>query len=531
MGYASYALFRGFAVEVLVVGFGVGAGGMNNAVTVVGRSIERVKLQRNISGIDDIVIGPGRDDYRETGSDRGADPVENRFARAFFHPEELVELVDFHSDFLLGVERHDDELAVLSRIEYLAELLIADGETFNILYESCFHSVFLLVLKITGRNDHGQWGISLPDIFLCRSVRQTLAYLMFITGLGTTSPSQRYAQREIWSELQDWQEFPRLKTRSKTILQKVLCRDNGIDTRHLALDPLTEVFNQTPDALQSRFTRHAPALATQAARNALEDAGCLAVEIDAVLVSTCTGYLCPGLTSYLSECLGLRPNVFALDLVGQGCGAALPNLRTGEAILAAGRARRILSVCVEICSAAFYIDDDPGVLISACLFGDGAGAAVLSNEPLPGRRQVEWKFTDSRLVPAERDTLRFAHKNGMLRNILLPQVPQIASSIAEQLFEESLVAAGVKREQITGWVLHTGGRDVILALRDKLRLSAHDMRHGSAVLREFGNISSPTVYFILERALNDTVPDGLWWMSAFGAGFSCHGAMLEVLTP
>ena len=116
----------------------------------------------------------------------------------------------------------------------------------------------------------------------------------------------------------------------------------------------------------------------------------------------------------------------------------------------------------------------------------------------------------------------------MLRNILLPQVPQVASGIAEELFSESLAATGVKREQITGWILHTGGRNVILALRDKLKLSADDVRHSSAVLREFGNISSPTVLFVLDRALSEPVPDGLWWMSAFGAGFSCHGALLKV---
>ena len=107
-------------------------------------------------------------------------------------------------------------------------------------------------------------------------------------------------------------------------------------------------------------------------------------------------------------------------------------------------------------------------------------------------------------------------------------MPQVASELAAKLFSDSLIAAKVKREQITGWILHTGGRDVILALRDKLNLSAEDVRHSSAVLREFGNISSPTVYFVLERALNDSVPDGLWWMSAFGAGFSCHGAFLKV---
>ena len=179
--------------------------------------------------------------------------------------------------------------------------------------------------------------------------------------------------------------------------------------------------NQTPDALQARFAKNAPALATEAAQRALERCRIARPdEIDAILISTCTGYLCPGLTSYVSEQLGLRPDIFALDLVGQGCGAALPNLRAAESILTAGRAKKVLSVCVEICSAAFFLDDDPGVLISACLFADGAGAAVLSNEPPPKkRRRVEWKFAASQLVTAERDTLRFSHKNGMLRNILL----------------------------------------------------------------------------------------------------------------
>jgi predicted naringenin-chalcone synthase len=351
---------------------------------------------------------------------------------------------------------------------------------------------------------------------------------MFFIGLGTAVPSLRYSQRDSWRAVENLPQIAQLKLRSRAILKKVLCGDNGIDTRHLALDPFVEIFDQTPDALQARFTKYAPALATQAARRALKDANCEAAEIDAVIISTCTGYLCPGLTSYVGEQLGLRPNVFALDLVGQGCGAALPNFRAAEAILSAGHAKKILSVCVEICSAAFYLDDDPGVLISACLFADGAGAAVLSDEPLLNRRRVEWKFADSLHVPAERDTLRFSHKNGMLRNILSPQVPQVAGEIAAKLFSSSLVAAQVKREKISGWILHTGGRDVILSLREKLNLTEADVRHSSAVLREFGNISSPTVYFVLQAALNDSVPDGIWWMSAFGAGFSCHGAFLEV---
>src|SRR5271170_3255746 len=241
---------------------------------------------------------------------------------------------------------------------------------------------------------------------------------MFIAGLGIAAPPQRYSQRECWNAFRVAPLVAGLKPRSRGLLEKVLCADNGIKTRHLALEKISDVFETTPDALQARFDRHAPALAAQAAQRALKDAGCKPNEIDAILISTCTGYLCPGLTSYVSERLGLRQNVFTLDLVGQGCGAALPNLRTAEAILAAGRAEKILSVCVEICSAAFFLDDDPGVLISACLFGDGAGAVVLSNKPNKNLRRVEWKFGSSNLVPAKRDTLRFSHKNGMLRNIL-----------------------------------------------------------------------------------------------------------------
>jgi alkylresorcinol/alkylpyrone synthase len=351
---------------------------------------------------------------------------------------------------------------------------------------------------------------------------------MFFIGLGTAAPRQRYEQRECWDVLRHSAPFAQLSPRSQTILKKVLCGDNGINTRHLALEPLTEAFNLTPDALQVRFARHAPALATEAARRALQDAGCSPDEMDAVLISTCTGYLCPGLTSYVAEQLGLRADIFALDLVGQGCGAALPNFRAAESILTAGRAKKILSVCVEVCSAAFCLDEDPGVLISACLFGDGAGAAVLSSEPLPNRRHVEWKHAASRLVTAERDMLRFSHKNGMLRNILLPQVPRVAGDIAGKLFSESLVEAGVEREAITGWILHAGGRDVILALRKQLKLSEADVRHSSAILRKFGNISSPTVYFVLQAALKDSLPAGFWWMYTFGAGFSCHGAFVEV---
>lgn len=349
---------------------------------------------------------------------------------------------------------------------------------------------------------------------------------MFITGLGTASPARRYSQKECWEVFQGSELSRQLDVRSRAIVRKVLTGNNGIECRHLALEDLNEAFDLTPDTLHSRFRKHAPTLAAEAARSALADARTDITKIDAIIISTCTGYLCPGLTSYVSELLGLRPDVLTLDLVGQGCVAALPNLRTGDALLNSGRCARVLSICVEVCSAALYFDNDPGVLISACLFGDGAGAAVLANEP--GTRSLEWKGSGSLLEPQDRELLRFEQKQGMLRNILTPQVPPLAANHAARVFNDVLTRANVPKTQIKGWVLHPGGRDVLVALRERLSLSNGDLRWSESVLRQFGNLSSASLFFVLKAAFADSAPDGFWWMSSFGAGFSCHGALLAV---
>ena len=254
---------------------------------------------------------------------------------------------------------------------------------------------------------------------------------MFVIGLGTAAPAQCYAQRECWDAVQRAEPFKRLAPRSRAILKKVLCGDNGIATRHLALDSLTEVFQLTPDVLQARFTKHAPALATEAAQRALQDAGA------PPKLTPCSSAPAPAICVRAYQ-LCQRTARPARGRLHTGFGRAGLRRRlaicAAEALLAAKRAQKVLSVCVEVCSAAFYLDDDPGVLISACLFGDGAGAAVLTRKPRPNQRRVEWKFGSSCLAPEKRDTLRFGHKNGMLRNMLSLQVPQIAGDEAAKLF-------------------------------------------------------------------------------------------------
>lgn len=251
-------------------------------------------------------------------------------------------------------------------------------------------------------------------------------------------------------------------------------------------------------------------------------------EVDALLVATCTGYLCPGLTSHVAERLGLRKDIQFLDLVGLGCGAAVPTLQTAKALIGSGAARAVLSICVEVSSAAFYLDDDPGVLISACLFGDGAAAVLSMADPAPHRRRVRWDHTASHLVPSERDALRFETRGGLLRNILTQQVPCLAATHVGGLLERMLDASRLKQEDIRGWILHPGGRDVLAALQERLGLDEEDLRHSAGILRANGNMSSPSVLFTLQSALAGNAPGGWWWLSSFGAGFSCHGALLEV---
>jgi alkylresorcinol/alkylpyrone synthase len=237
--------------------------------------------------------------------------------------------------------------------------------------------------------------------------------------------------------------------------------------------------------------------------------------------------MCPGLSGHVVERLGLRADVQAFDLVGQGCAAALPNMQLGRALLLSGACQHVLSVCVEVSSAAMYLDNDPGVLISACLLGDGAGAAVLSRAPGAGRR-IEWIDSVSFIETAERDALKFETRQGMLRNVLSRKVPALAADYALRVLNTVLQRGGLQIRDVNAWIMHAGGRDVLQEVERHFELDSADLRYSAAMLREYGNLSSAFVYFVLQAALTDDAPGGWWWLSSFGAGFSCHGALLKV---
>ncbi len=345
---------------------------------------------------------------------------------------------------------------------------------------------------------------------------------MYLRSLATAVPPEAFTQNECWDILRASDVGTRLNARSMSILRKVLTADNGIDRRHFATPDIENIFDRDVDALNETFRREAPLLAGRALADALERASLRAEDLDALLICTCTGYLCPGLTSYVAEALGLRPDAYLQDLVGLGCGAAIPTLRAAGNVLAAQPEARVATVAVEICSAAFYLDDDPGVLISACLFSDGAAAAIWTGHPHQETTPLRAHDFQTLHRPADRELLRFETKGGKLRNKLAKTVPGKAAQAVAELFPNHGAPP-------PGRVLvHPGGRDVLLAIHDTV--PAGDLAESHSVLRRHGNMSSPSILFVLEESLASPSPANDLWLVAFGAGFSCHSCRLSTPT-
>ena len=343
---------------------------------------------------------------------------------------------------------------------------------------------------------------------------------MYLHALATAVPPTTFTQLQCWGIAERSSVRSRLSRRSNLILHSILRGDHGIATRHFAVTDIDRVFDLTSDELNAAFRTHAPKLAGRVLRDALAMANVRVEDLDALLICTCTGYLCPGLTSYVAEQLGLRANTFLQDLVGLGCGAAIPMMRAASHIIGAQPSAVVACVAVEICSAAFYLDDDPGVLISACLFSDGAAACIWRGSPAASGLRIS-EFNTVHL-PADRDKLRFEQRDGKLRNLLDRSVPELAARAVERLWQER------GPRPVSQVVAHPGGRDVLEALAPVL--APHELTASSETLRTNGNMSSPSVLFALERTLAHTKPDADadFWLVSFGAGFSAHSCRIGI---
>jgi predicted naringenin-chalcone synthase len=315
----------------------------------------------------------------------------------------------------------------------------------------------------------------------------------------------------------------KLKPRSLSLMRKLFAHP-GIRKRYFAIDDVDSFLTEDPDSRIARFNRWSVELSEKAILNALANAGLTINLVSGLVVNTCTGYICPGISTYLIEKMGLRRDIKVYDLVGSGCGGAVPNLEVAEALVRNSDEGVIVSVSVEICSATFQMGDDLSLLISNTLFGDGASAAVLWNK----NEGLELIASSSCYAPEDREAIRYIHKNGQLHNQLSTSLDDLVRKAVSQAVAKLLGARSLRVDDIKHWALHTGGEKIINAVRDEIGLSESQLYATRKVLSEFGNMSSPTVWFVLNEIMEHGIESGEWCMMvAFGAGLSAHAFLLR----
>ncbi len=344
----------------------------------------------------------------------------------------------------------------------------------------------------------------------------------YIASLGLATPPFRVDQRLAGEILAD-HSANMLSDRGLSVMRK-LFEHPSIKSRSFAVDDTETIFNEDPDSRIGRFTSWSIDLASEAVMKALNGAGINADEVAGLIVNTCTGYICPGISTYLIEKLGLLKNTRVYDLLGSGCGGAITNLQLADALVKQAEGGAIVSVSVEICSATFQMADDLSLIVSNTLFGDGAAAAVLRQQ----QDGLEIVDTASYYVPEDREHIRYVHKNGQLHNQLSVGLHNRVKKAAAQVVNNLLSRHSLRIVDIQHWALHKGGDKIINSLRDEIGLSEEQLVATRSILSDYGNMSSPTVFFVLNKLIETGIKEGeLCMMVAFGAGLSAHACLLR----
>jgi predicted naringenin-chalcone synthase len=344
----------------------------------------------------------------------------------------------------------------------------------------------------------------------------------YLATVATAVPPYRVDQQTA-SEFFSLHYEGRLKDRSLALLHKLLGHPS-IEGRHFAIDDPACLIDESRDDRIRRFTAWGVDLACEASSKALDQVGLVPGDIDALVINTCTGYLCPGLSSYVAQRMGFDRRMPTFDLVGGGCAGALPGLMVAEGQLASRGGGAVLCVSVEICSATFQMGDDISLLLSNVLFGDGAAAAVLWAEP----EGLELIGSSTMHLPEEREAIRYVHKNGDLHNQLSTSLPRILAPVVKGTVDSLVGSRNLSIAQIRHWALHGGGDSVITGVGQSLGLTDSQLAPTRRILNRFGNMSSPSSLFVLKDILDSGVSPGEYvLLAAFGAGLTTHASLFR----
>lgn len=342
-----------------------------------------------------------------------------------------------------------------------------------------------------------------------------------ILAIGTANPPNRYSQREVYDFAARHVEMYR-NPRIEHIFMT-----SDIDYRHFAFDMSTLDPNETADEMHERFAQHSVMISKEAISRCLRDAGLTAEDIDYIVAVSCTGYLCPGLSAILIKEMGMRNDLQRADLIGMGCAGAMPGLQRAFDFVNAYPDRKALLIAVEICSACYYVDESLETVVGNAICGDGAAAVLIANHGIgAGPELVQF---ETLIEPSFIDTVGFQFKSGKLRIVLSKDIRGAAGGLAGKVIGSLLTKAGLVKKDIKHWVVHSGGRKVIDNIKDDLGLSETQLYHSRCVLKNFGNMSSPTVLFVLKETMRASNParGDLGVMLAMGPGLAIEAGLIR----
>ena len=275
--------------------------------------------------------------------------------------------------------------------------------------------------------------------------------------------------------------------------------NSGISTRYFSAPP--EWFLEPHDLAEKSalYVSAATELSAAACRSALERANLEPTDIDCIIYVNTTGLATPSIDARLINVLGLRHDLRRTPLWGLGCAGGVSGL-SHACDHARGRPdSRVLLVSTELCGLTFMPDDaSRSNLVATALFGDGAAAAVVVGDEVPGPG-LEILGTRSRFYPDSLDVMGWTVLNAGMQVVFARRIPDIVAESSNEDFGTFLAGHGLTIADIDEFLLHPGGRRVLEAYQLALGLEPEALARSSGVLRDFGNMSSATVLFVLER--------------------------------
>ncbi len=324
---------------------------------------------------------------------------------------------------------------------------------------------------------------------------------------------------------------------------EALYAKSGIQTRYSVIEDYThldpgrftffpstwtlEPFPTTAERM-GKFAETAVDLAEQLAWAALDDAAMSPQEVTHLILCTCTGFFTPGPDIQLIHRLGIPATASRYQIGFMGCYAGFSGMHMADTIVRANSDAVVLQVCVELCSLHFQKGTSQSTLIANCLFADGGAASVFTSSersPLGGRAAII--ATASKLDDQSSDQIGWQIGDHGFIMGLDPYVPTTLAALLPH-FVNSLVARTPGEAPIDRWAFHPGGPRILERCQQVLELDDGAMMSAHSVLNDFGNISSPSIFFVLERELEYASSGELLTALGFGPGITIEGALLRL---